>query len=322
MPPAGEFQSQVNVAQAPAVLGDFASKNPRYTYDAGPGGCVAGPNGCLVGHFAWATFPDDADGTPATVSSSGFGPPTGFIHREQQGLIINYLASSGLTIQKGFGVTIHIGGDFWVLNAGATEALNGQKAYANFADGSVTFAAAGAPATAASGSASTVAAGTSSVTGSVADDLMTVTAIGSGTLYAGTTVSGTGIATGAQIVSQVTPLIAGEALGGIGRYLLNIGEMTTASETISGTYGLLTIGGTVVAGFAVGQVIAGSGVVAGTSIRALGTGAGGAGTYIVDNNTVVGSTAINSTSNVETKWFARSTGLPGELVKISEKPLG
>ena len=45
-------------------------------------------------------------------------------------------------------------------------------------------------------------------------------------------------------------------------------------------------------------------------------------TYYVNNNTVVSSSTINVVGNVETKWVAMSSGLPGELVKISSHPLG
>lgn len=308
----GDFQSQVNTAQAPAVIGDFASKNPRYSYLAGPGGLVAGPAGCLVGHFAWATAPLDGDGTPATVTNSGYGAPSGFVHREQQGLIVNYLESSGLTIQPGFGMTLMIGGDFWAYNAGNTEAVPGMKAYANFTDGSVSFAATGSPSQGGTSTASTIAAETFSVTGSIADNLLTVSAVGSGTVEVGAPISGTNVVSGTTIVSQVsgTP-------GGVGVYEVSIGEQTVASTTISGTYGLLTVGGTVAGTFGVGQTVTGSGIAAGTSITALGTGTGGAGTYIVNLTQTISSQAINTASNVETKWIAKSGGLPGELVKIS-----
>lgn len=320
----GDFPSQVNVAQAPAVAGDFASKNPRSSFLAGPGGLVAGAAGVTVGRFAWATAPLDGDGAPAVVANTGFGLPSGFVHREQQALITQYLAASGNLIQPGFGLTLMISADLWVKNDGAAVALVGQKAYANFADGKVTFAATGSPTGGGTSTASTVAAGTSSVTGSIAGvsgpgatSVLTVTAVGSGTVYPGTTISGTGVQTGQQIVSQVLPLLAGEALGGVGRYNLSQAQAAAASTTVSGTYGLLTIGGTVAAGYAVGQPISGTNTVAGTSITALGTGTGAAGTYIVNNNTVVSSTAINTALNIETKYYARSSGQPGELVKIS-----
>jgi len=318
------FQSQVNVQPARGVEGDFCSANPRFTVDAGPGGLVAGGAGVIVGRFAWAVAPADGDGAPSVVNNFGSGPVTGFVHREQQGLITVYLEAASLMLPGGFGVTLHNGGDFWVKNNGAAQALPGMKAYANYADGKATFAATGSPTAGGSGSASTIAAGTSSVTGSIADDIMTVTAVGSGTVYPGTTISGTDVASGTKVVSQLLPLLTGEAIGGIGRYAVSIPEQNAASTTISGTYGLMTVGGIVVAGFAVGNVLNASGaVVAGTRITALGTGIGGAGTYIVDNNTVVTSQAISVLStNVETKWTAMSSALPGELVKISSQPLG
>lgn len=319
----GDFPNQVNVAQAPAVAGDFASKNPRQSYLAGPGGLVAGPAGVTVGRFAWATAPLDGDGTPAVVANTGFGLPSGFVHREQQALITQYLAASGNLIQSGFQMTLMIGGDFWVKNDGATAVQLGMKAYANFADGKVTFAATGSPAGGGTSTASTLAAGTSSVTGSIAGatgpgqtSILTVSAVGSGTLYNGTTISGSGVATGQKIVSQITPLLVGETLRGVGRYNLSQPQAAAASTTVSGTYGLLTIGGTVAGTFAVGQAVTGSGVNA-MSITDAGTGTGGAGTYATDVSQVVGSQAINTSSNIETKYYAKSQGLPGELIKIS-----
>jgi hypothetical protein len=149
--------------------------------------------------------------------------------------------------------------------------------------------------------------------------------VGSGAAVVGGVLSGTNVVTGTQIVSQVTPLLAGETTGGVGRYLVSVGEQTVASTTISETYGTLTVGGTVTGTFGVGDVLSGSGgggVTAGTVITALGTGTGGAGTYIVNLTQTVTSTTISATSNVETKWVAQTTGLPGELVKISAQALG
>lgn len=315
----GDFQSQVNVAQAPATIGDYCDKNPRYSFDAGPGGLVAGALGCIVGHFAWATGNLDGDGTPSEVNSFGFGPVSGFIHREQQGLIVNYLASSGLTVQPGFGVTLMTGGGFWAYNAGAGEAINGMKAYASFEDGSVTFAVTGSPTTGGTSTASTIAARTSTISaGTIVDDVLTVTGASGDSIVAGTQLSGTGVVAGTEVVSQLsgTP-------GGVGTYQLNVGEYNlTTPQAFSGTSGLLTIGGIVAGEFAVGQTVTGSGIASNTHIRQAGTGTGGAGTYFVDVTQSVSSRAINTASNVETKWYARSTGLPGELVKLSDQPLG
>jgi len=306
------FQSQAFYNPAPAVEGDFASANPRATVLAGPGGLVAGDLGLVVGRFAWTTDEFvDADGAPGVANNYGSGPVAGFVHREQQGLIEVYLQSASMVVPQGFPVTLFDAGDFWAKNSGTTQALPGMKAYANYADGTITFAASGA-AGSASGSASSIAAATSSFTGSIANDVLTVTAVGSGTIYPGTSISGTGVAAGSKIVDQLTG-----TPGGIGTYALNIPEQNVASETISGTYGVLTVGGTVAGTFGVGDTLSGSGVVAGTTITGLITGAGGAGTYVVDNNTVVSSTAITAGTQIETKWVCRSSGLPGELVKMS-----
>lgn len=311
------FQTFVGTQPAAAVAGDFADANPRFSVDAGPGGLVAGALGVTIGRFAWwSASAIDPNDTPIIVNSFGAGPVTGFVHREQQGLITQFLAESTMVIPQGFALTLMSGGAFWVVNDGSTEALVNQKAYANFKDGKVSFAATGSAATA-SGSASSIAANTFSVTGSISNNVLNVTVVGSGTIVPGATISGTGIATGTQIVSQ----LSGTA-GGVGTYSVSIAQQAVASTTVSGTYGTLTVGGTVAGVFGIGDSLSGTNVVAGTTITALGTGTGGAGTYIVNNNTVVASTAITAATSVETKYVAMSGGLPGELVKITSHLLG
>ena len=315
---ANGMQTQVGAQYAPAVEGDFCDLNPRFTVDAGPGGLVSGAAGVTVGRFAWATMQAiDPDNAPAIVNNFGVGTVTGFVHREQQGLNTTFLLDASMIVPVGFPITLFSGGGFWVKNKGTTQALLGQKAYASFVDGSVSFAATGAPLTA-SGTASSVAASTFSVTGSIAGNVMTVTAVGSGTIVPGATISGTNVISGTQVVTQLT----GGTVGGVGTYAVNIAEQTVASTTISGTYGTMTVGGTVTGTFEVGATISGTSVVTGTQITALISGTGGAGTYVVNNNTVVSSTTITATTNVETKWVAMSSGLTGELVKISDHVLG
>lgn len=314
----GGFQTATPSQPAPAVAGDFASQNPYFTYDAGPGGLVAGAAGVIIGRFAWVYPPVDPNGTGKIVSNAGGGPVAGFVHREQQGMIISYLDFAGMKIQPGFMVTLMTGGDFWVVNSGAVTAQVGQKAFAVLASGLIKFYAAGTVPGGASATGSSVAAATFSVTGSVADDILTVTAVGSGTVYPGSTVANAALAIGTKVVSQLT----GTA-GGVGTYLLNVGGQTVAAgQTITGTYGILTIG-TATGTFVVGDVLTGSGVDAGTAITANISGAGGTGgTMAVDSNTVVSSTTITASEAVETKWYARSSGLAGELVKISDHPVG
>src|SRR5581483_1789356 len=101
------FQKSVNTQPAAAVVGDFASANPRSSVLAGPGGLIAGPNGLIVGRFAWLSFSGvDANDAPAVANNNGAGVVAGFVHREQQALITTYLAESGLAIPAGFQVTL------------------------------------------------------------------------------------------------------------------------------------------------------------------------------------------------------------------------
>lgn len=66
-----------------------------------------------------------------------------------------------------------------------------------------------------------------SVTGSLAGGTLTVTAVGSGTLYTGNTLAATGITPGTVILGQLTGTV-----GGVGTYIVN-GTQTLASATIT-----------------------------------------------------------------------------------------
>lgn len=316
-------QLQVNVQPAPGVVGDFCTANPRFSALAGPGGFVAGPSGTYVGRFAWASFSAvDTDGAPADVNNYGTGPVTGFIHREQQGLITTYLDHASLLVPAGFPITVMDGGDFWVVNDGAAAAYPGMKAYANYADGKATFAASGAPSTA-SATGSIAAGAGASATGTIVDNIFTATAALSGTFVAGGVLTGSGVATGTAIVAQVLPLLSGEALGGLGRYSVSIAGQSVASTTISETWGVFTAASALSGTFGPGDTLTGSGVSSGTVIISQLTGTtGGLGTYIVNLTQTASSTTITGGTSVETKWYCRSTGAVGELVKISSQPQG
>lgn len=200
------FQTQVNQYPAPAVEGDFASDNPAASVDAGPGQFVAGANGAIVARFAWA----DANGL---VSNAGTGAPTGFIHRDLQALNFNLLSDATMVIPEGYPVTLMSAGDFWARCTGP--ATVGQKIFASLADGSVIADAAG----------STI--GAASVTGAIAGDTLTVSAVGSGTLVKGMEISGANVAPGTVITAF------GTGTGGTGTYTVNISQ-TAASGTITG----------------------------------------------------------------------------------------
>lgn len=316
------FQTAVSVQPAMAVEGDFASKNPRFTLNVGPGGLVAGANGLVVGRFAWTAPPQDADGTNAIASNTGSGSVAGFVGREQQGLITTYLSASGMTIQKGFGCTLYVGGDFWVKNNGTTQAAVGNKAYASFADGSVSFAATGTVTNASlTGS---IGAGLATFTGSITNNILTVTAVAGGTLVAGGLLAGTGgggVASGTHITSQISGTI-----GGVGTYYIDVPEQTVTSTTITEAYGLMTVASVSSGNIYVGAPVSGTGgggVTAGTTVTQLATGTGQTGTYYVNTSqTVSAGTALTIGTNVETKWYAMSVGAVGELVKISDHATG
>lgn len=134
------FQTTVNITQAPAVAGDFASANPRHSVLSMPGGFVAGPNGLLVGQFAWA---DTATGL--ILNNTGTGVPTGFVHRDMQATNYIYLSEATMLIPAGQGVgELFNGGDFWVKNTGAGAVTIMMKAFASLTTGAVSFAATGA----------------------------------------------------------------------------------------------------------------------------------------------------------------------------------
>ena len=317
------FQPRVTVQPAIGVEGDFASANPRFSVIAGAGAFIAGLEGVKIGRFAWASMQAvDSEGAPAIVDSFGAGPVTGFVTRNMQALLTQYLQESSMIIPSGFGVTLMNGGDFLVKNRGANQALIGMKAYANVRDGSVSFAPTGSPSGGGTSTASTIAAGTNSANGNIQGNVFTATDTLTGVLYNGSLLTGTGVATGTTIVEQLLPLLPGEALRGLGRYAVSIPEQNVTATLISGTYGLLTIGGTVAGIYAKGQPVSGGGTAAGTIITDVGTGLGLAGTYIVNKTQTVGSGAINTADTVETKWIAMSPGLAGEIIKISDHPLG
>ena len=310
----GGWQSQVFDQPALGIAGDAASNNPASFFDVGPGGLVAGASGVTVGRFAWATNPLDPNGGPTVANPFGAGNVAGFVVRSNAASNSTYLSDAGMTVLAGYEVVLATGGDWLAKNEGTTQATRGMKAYANFLTGAVTFATTGAASTGASATGSSIAASTFSVTGSIAGNVMTVTAVGSGSVYPGATISGTGVASGTLVQQQ----ISGTA-NGVGTYYVSIAEQTAASTTISGAYGTLTVGTVTTGNFAVGQQLNATGsVVAGTQITALLTGTGGTGTTaVVNNNTVVSSQTIAAVSNVETPFYALHSALAGEIVKIA-----
>lgn len=326
----GNFQTQVYTQPAPAVAGDFCDKNPRYTVDAGPGGLVSGSSGLTIGHFAWAIAPLDSDGAPAIVNNTGWGPVTGFVHRKQgDAAIVTYLADASMLIIAGQPVTLFNSGGFWAKNDGTTEAQFGMKAFANVLTGAVSFATTGTNPGGATDSTGGVVNTTLTLVGSVSDNILTVASISAGKPYPGALLSSNAIG---QVISQLTNATgaitsSNPADYSVGTYLLDTGEQTVAAgTTIGGGYGLYTIsGGTITGSFYAGMILSGTGLTVGTAITYQASGATGStvgATFVTNNRSTATSTPITGSSAVETKWYARSTGLAGELVKISDQVLG
>lgn len=323
----GGFQIQCYNQPAAAVAGNRASQNAIMSYQGGgPNGLVAGVGGCVVGRFAWVYPPTNVN-EEYTQASNVIGPgsptvvPAGLVPNDVQAQNSTFLSNAGMTILQGYQMYLVTQGDWWVVNDGTVVPIPGySKAFADTATGKIKFANPGSVFGGASATASSIAANSTaiSMTGSITDDILTVTAVGTGTLYPGTTLTGpTGVATATRVISQITPLLAGETTGGVGRYLLSIGGQTVASGTVVGSYGILTIG-TATGTFVVGDVLTGTGVVTGTQITQNLTGTGGSGgTMVVSDATVVSSTTITASTAVETKWVATSSGANGAIVKIS-----
>jgi hypothetical protein len=196
------FPNTINITQAVGVPGDFASYNPRHSVPSTQGGWVAGINGVAVGLFAWA---DPA--TETVVNNYGQGVPTGLIHRNMQVLLVTYLTEYGVTIPAGMGVgELFSGGDFFVKNAADSAVTVGQKAFANFGNGTIAFAATGA----------TIAGAT--LTGTVSTTVLTVSA------------------------QSVNPILVGDLVIGLSpaTYIASFGTGTGGT----GTYNLTTSGAT------------------------------------------------------------------------------
>lgn len=270
----GSFQTRVNSYNPIGVEGDFASANPRATaLTTGDGSLIAGPNGVIIGNFAWVA----ADGRTVNSFATGAVAPTGYVHRDQQGLLTAYLQAAGALIPPGFPVTLMVAGDFLDKIAGGSSAVFGSACYARYSDGALFTGSVptGTTGTGAIGSTNTAAIGSTSTGTAVSGNPLEITISSvTGVLSVGDTMAGTGITAGTTIVSQ----ISGTA-GGAGVYQLSANNTASAATittfgatlVISATTGLVSIGDT---------VSGGSGFPSAATVLAQVSGtAGGAGTY-------------------------------------------
>lgn len=310
------FQTFVNDQPPLAVVGDFASMNPRATALAGVGALrssgaadyLGNPSNPIVGNFAWSAADLATRQKPVAASVLGF------VANELQTLIPFLAASDAanpnpvrLAVQTGFPVTLFTHGDFWVIPAAPVAGLvsPGDTVYARQYDGAVS----NDPTS-------------FSATGVQATTVMTVSAVTKGALVPGVHISGTDAASVVVVQLTGTP-------GGAGTYTMSVSETvgsatitvaavdtgykfqsstvadaTSSAATLAAGTGVLTVGGSVTGTFAVGQYINGTGFPSNLFITAILTGTGGAGTY--QTNTI--GPAVTS---------AAITSSEGKLAKIS-----
>jgi hypothetical protein len=305
----GSFQTAVNLYNPLGVEGDFASANPRATqitpgFDANgnqASGFVAGPNGVTIGQFAWLAN----DGFTVNSFATGAVAPTGFVHRDQQGLLTQYLQAAGMLIPPGFPVTLFSAGDFLDLIAGGSSAVRGSACYARYADGALFIgsAPAGATGTGAIGS-------TFTATGTGTS--LVVTAV-TGLISIGDTIAGTGVPTGTTIGAQVSG-----ATGGAGTYTTSVA--TTAAAATVTSFGIVLDVSAVTGTLAIGDAITGTGVPAGATLASQVSGAiGGIGVYTLDvpATAYAASTALTVVGGILTNFVAQTSAAVGNLVAIS-----
>lgn len=284
------FQTFVNRNLPLAVVGDFASMNPRASALAGEGAFRAGlglnylsaKNLPVVGNFAWGQGAYVGAQKPAGASVLGF------VANELQTVIPFLDPNAGvnptrLAIEAGFPTTLQQRGDFWAQPASPVNGVvsAGDTVYARAYDGAPTNDPTGF-----------------SATGVQAATTMTISAVTKGVLVPGMHISGTAAAS--VVVAQLTG-----TPGGAGTYQMSVSESvgsatvtvdnvdtgfkwasntvadaTSSAASLAAGTGVLTVGGSITGTFEVGQNITGTGFPSNLFITAQLTGsAGGAGTY-------------------------------------------
>ena len=215
------FQNVVNNQPGVARAGDFAGAQLRVVVPGVRGQLLAAaaPNQPSIGQFAWA---DQLTGMVTGNYQGTLASKIGFTHNDTQAVIAPFLAPNENYFEANLPVTLYEKGSFWAnFPSGATV---GQSVFANYAGGSVYAAA--------SGTSTQVA----SVTGAIAatTGILTVSAVGSGTLAPYNFLTGANIATapGVTLGLIITSQLTG-TLGGIGTYATNYtGSAAIASATI------------------------------------------------------------------------------------------
>ena len=146
-----------------------------------------------------------------------------------------------------------------------------------------------------------IAAATFSCTGSISGNVLTVTAVASGTIVNGAAISGTGVT-----ATTITGQLSGTT-GGIGTYAVATSQIA-ASTTIAGTYGTMTVSAVASGSPAVGQTVTGGTTSAGTIITQIGTFSGTTGTLFVNLTQAVSSGTLTCSPTAATVTFDSVSG--------------
>lgn len=244
------FQKQINDYQALGVPGDFASTNPFSSILANAGALVAPAGGLKVGNFAWV-------GPQGQVSQSFVaGYQVGFLGRNEQALITDFLGEATMIVPAGFMVTLFDGGDF-LANFEAGAAV-GNSVFADPNDGAP-LAGASAP-TLGAGTA-TVGAVVSSGTTDGTTAVVIITTVTNGLISPGDSVAGTGIAAGTTVLNQLTG-----TPGKVGTYTLSSIPAAESAETMTFTSNLMHVTAIASGSFNDADLLSGTGIVAGTKV--------------------------------------------------------
>ena len=237
------FQSKVNLVQAPGVAGDFASLNPYSSVLAGPGKFVAPVGGIIVGNFCWV----GPDGTLSQSFVSGY--QIGFVGRNENALITQFLGEATLVIPAGFMVNVFNGGDFWAkFNGGGTV---GNTIYADRTNGAVLAAiSAAASATGIIGTTADVQGSIAAPTGGALGVFTLSTVSTSGKVMPGDKLTIPGVATPVTIIAQLTGTTGGSNGATYSTDSeVAVGAFTTAQVTQSSYINFSAVGsGTLVPG--------------------------------------------------------------------------
>lgn len=246
------FQSVIEDFQAPGVAGDFASMNPFASILAGPGALVAPAGGLIVGNFAWV-------GPAGQVSQSYVaGYQIGFLGRNMQALITEFLGEATMVVPEGFMVTLFNEGDFWAdFEAGATV---GGYVFADPNDGAPVYAGTDSAPTLGTVTAQAGAAVSSGTTdGTTA--VVTITTVTAGFISPGDTVTGTGIVAGTTVLNQLTG-----TPGKAGTYTLSTIPAAETNEAMTFKSNNLIVTAVADGSLNLGDQISGTGVATGTVV--------------------------------------------------------